>query len=148
MTQRVGEVVHARAGDEVFERLVEPLLGGINVGNVDYLSIASGARVLADAARRGGPFIEALREQRASVAPGPVFHGVKGGTQRVIDALHDELSNHIYMQMPAVSAPGIGADHWFARRKCRASHAMVPKPPSVSPRPSPTLRTNRHVPTT
>ena len=58
---------------------------------------------VADAARRGGPFVEALREQRASVAPRPVFHGVKGGTQRVIDALHDELSNHIYMQTPAVS---------------------------------------------
>ena len=99
----VGEVVRARAGDEVFERLVDPLLGGINAGNGDNLSIAAGARALADAARRGGSFIEALREQRASVAPGPVFHGVKGGTQRVIDALHDELSDHIYIHAPAVS---------------------------------------------
>ena len=99
----VGEVVRARAGDEVFERLVDPLLGGINAGNSDNLSISAGARVLADAARRGGSFIEALREQRASVAPGPVFRGVKGGTQRVIDALHDELRDHIYMQTPAVS---------------------------------------------
>ena len=99
----VGEVVRARAGDEVFERLVDPLLGGINAGNADNLSIAAGARALADAARRRGPFIGALREQRASVAPGPVFHGVKGGTQRVIDALHHELSDHICMQTPAVS---------------------------------------------
>ena len=99
----VGEVVRARAGDEVFERLVDPLLGGINAGNADNLSITAGARTLAEAARRGGSFIKALREQRASVAPGPVFHGVKGGTQRVIDALHGELSDHIYMQTPAVS---------------------------------------------
>ena len=99
----VGEVVRARAGDEVFERLVDPLLGGINAGNADNLSITAGARTLADAARRGGPFVEALREQRASAAPGPVFHGVKGGTQRVIDALHGELSDRIYIQAPAVS---------------------------------------------
>ncbi len=99
----VGDVVRARAGDEVFERLVDPLFGGINAGNADDLSIASGARALADAARRSGPFIEALRSQRASAAPGPVFHGVKGGTQRVIDALHDELSDRIYIHAPAVS---------------------------------------------
>ncbi len=99
----VGEVVRARAGDEVFERLVDPLLGGINAGNADNLSVTAGARSLAEAALRGGPFIEALREQRASAAPGPVFHGVKGGTQRVIDALHDELSDHIYIHAPAVS---------------------------------------------
>ncbi len=99
----VGDVVRGRAGDEVFERLVDPLLGGINAGNADNLSIASGARALADAARRGGPFIEALRSQRASAVPGPVFHGVKGGTQRVIDALHRELSDHIHIHAPAVS---------------------------------------------
>ena len=99
----VGEVVRARAGNEVFERLVDPLLGGINAGNADDLSIASGARALADAARSGGPFLEALRSQRASAAPGPVFNGVIGGTQRVIDALHDELSDYIYIHAPAVS---------------------------------------------
>ena len=87
----------------MFERLVDPLLGGINAGNADNLSIASGARALADAASRGGPFIEALRSQRASAEPGPVFHGVRGGTQRVIDALHDELSDRIYIHAPAVS---------------------------------------------
>ena len=99
----VGDVVRARAGDEVFERLVDPLLGGINAGNADDLSIASGARALADAARSGGPFVEALRSQRAAAVPGPVFNGVRGGTQRVIDALHDELSDHIYIHAPAVS---------------------------------------------
>ena len=31
----VGEVMRPRVGDEVFERLVDPLLGGINAGNAD-----------------------------------------------------------------------------------------------------------------
>ncbi len=107
----VGEVVRARAGDEVFERLVDPLLGGINAGNADNLSITAGARALADAARRGGPFIDALREHAASSSRGPVFHGVKGSSQRIIDALQAELSDHIRLHTPAVSLEHQG-DGW------------------------------------
>lgn len=129
----VGEVVRARAGNEVFERLVDPLLGGINAGNADDLSIASGARALADAARIGGPFIEALRSQRASAVPGPVFNGVKGGTQRVVDALHDELSDHICFHAPAVSLERHGhawrvtttSEHFDGDRVILATPAFV-----------------------
>ena len=99
----VGEVVRTRAGDEVFDRLVDPLLGGINAGNSDNLSIAAAARALADAARKGGPFIEALRNHAAAAAPGPVFHGVKGGSRRIIDALHHQLGDHMHTHTPAVS---------------------------------------------
>ena len=99
----VGAVVRARAGNEVFERLVDPLLGGINAGDADDLSIDSGARALADAARRGGPFLEALRDQRASAAPGPVFNGVRGGTQRIIDALERGLGDRVRLNTPAAS---------------------------------------------
>ncbi len=56
----VGEVLRPRVGDEVFERIVDPLLGGINAGCADELSIDTGAAVLAQAARRGGPFRAAL----------------------------------------------------------------------------------------
>ena len=107
----VGEVVRARAGDEVFERLVDPLLGGINAGNSDNLSIAAGAGALADAARRDGPFVPALRDHAASSVPGPVFHGVKGGSQRIIDALVAELGEHIETHTPAVSLERNG-DGW------------------------------------
>lgn len=107
----VGEVVRARAGDEVFERLVDPLLGGINAGNSDNLSIFAGAGSLAAAARKGGPFIPALRDHAASSTSGPVFHGVKGGSQRIIDALQAELSDHIRLHTPAVSLEHNG-DGW------------------------------------
>lgn len=99
----VGEVVRARAGDEVFERLVDPLLGGINAGNADNLSIAAGAKALAGAAHKGGPFIEALRSGRAETPAGPVFLGVKGGSKRIINALSDELFGHIHLNTPAVA---------------------------------------------
>ena len=49
----VGEVLRPRVGDAVFEALIDPLLGGINAGNADGLSINAGAAQLAEAARTG-----------------------------------------------------------------------------------------------
>ena len=92
----VGEVLRPRVGDEVFARLVDPLIGGINAGTADEMSIRSGAAALANAAAKGGPFGRALREHVATaVTDGPVFHGVRGGSQRIIDALTDELGDRV-----------------------------------------------------
>jgi len=92
----VGEVLRPRVGDEVFSRLIDPLIGGINAGTADEMSIRSGAAALANAAERGGPFGDALRHHVANVvAAGPVFHGVRGGSQRIIDALADELGDRV-----------------------------------------------------
>jgi len=93
----VGDVLRPRVGDEVFERLVDPLLGGINAGNADNMSIRAGAATLANAAAKGGPFVDALRAHAAAAAGGgPVFHGIEGGSQTIIDALTDELGDHIH----------------------------------------------------
>ena len=63
----VGEVLRPRVGDEVFERLVDPLLGGINAGSADQMSIEACAPPLYEAARRGGPLGAAL--QRVAARP-------------------------------------------------------------------------------
>jgi len=94
----VGAVLRPRVGDEVFTRLVDPLLGGINAGNADHLSIEAGAPQLAFAARAGGSLREALRVQVSAAqaaAAGPVFNGVTGGNRRIIDALHEELGDRV-----------------------------------------------------
>ena len=65
----VGEVLRPRVGDQVFERLVDPLLGGINAGSADGMSIEACAPLLYEAARRGGPLGPALREVAARPAP-------------------------------------------------------------------------------
>jgi protoporphyrinogen/coproporphyrinogen III oxidase len=36
-----GELLRRRLGDEIVDRLVDPLLGGINAGSVDYLSLGT-----------------------------------------------------------------------------------------------------------
>lgn len=108
----VGEVLRPRVGDEVFERVIDPLLGGINAGNADGLSIDAGAAQLAAAARSGGSLRAALRAQvegANGAASGPVFNGVVGGNRRIIDALVDELSGRVLLGQRAVSVERDGA---------------------------------------
>lgn len=94
----VGEVLRPRVGDEIFERLIDPLLGGINAGNADHLSIEAGAPQLFAAARAGGSLRAALRAQvdtAQAAAAGPVFNGVIGGNRRIIDTLVNQLGSRV-----------------------------------------------------
>jgi protoporphyrinogen/coproporphyrinogen III oxidase len=89
--QSVGALVRRHLGDEVFDKLVAPLLGGVNAGDADQLSLAAGAPQLAEVADAPS-LIDALR-QRAP-APGtaaPVFAGFPTGTGTLIAALVDAL---------------------------------------------------------
>ncbi len=94
----VGALVRSRLGDEVFERLVSPLLSGVNAGNADDLSLAAGAAQLAAAARRGPSLVTALREQQRAALEGgadasaPVFYGIPVGTQTLTDLLLSRLT--------------------------------------------------------
>jgi oxygen-dependent protoporphyrinogen oxidase len=96
--ESVGSLVRTRLGDEVFERLVSPLLSGVNAGDADQLSLAAGAAQLAGAARRRPSLIAGLREQqRAALAAGadpaaPVFYGVPVGSQTLTDLLLGRLA--------------------------------------------------------
>lgn len=100
----VGEVLRPRVGDEVFERLIDPLLGGINAGEADKLSIEVGAAQLAEAARVGGSLRDALRAQvnaALAAAAGPVFNGLQGGNHKLIDALGAALGDRVRLGTPA-----------------------------------------------
>src|SRR5260221_4058215 len=74
----VGRLVRAQLGDAVFERLVDPLLGGINAGDGDRLSLRAAAPQLAAAAERDRDLVAALRAQPPA-APGPGFYSPVGG---------------------------------------------------------------------
>jgi len=95
--QSVGRLIRSRLGDEVFERLVAPLLAGVNAGDADQLSLAAGAGQLASAARLHPSLIVSLRKQlEAARAAGadptaPVFNGLPGGTQLLTDTLHSRI---------------------------------------------------------
>ena len=96
----VGALCRARLGDEVTERLIDPLLGGINASDIDRLSLETGAPMLAAAIERGPSLIEGLQALRPSTGPTlgtagaqPVFYGLPGGIARIVDALVDALED-------------------------------------------------------
>ena len=69
-----------RFGDDVLERLVDPLLGGINAGDSDRLSLRAAAPQLAAAAERSGSLVEGLRH--APPPTDPTRPGVLGAARR------------------------------------------------------------------
>ncbi len=82
----VGDLVAARLGDELVDRLVEPLLGGVYAGHARRLSAAAAVPQLLAMARRGS-----LLEQAAAVptTSGPVFATLPGGMGRLPGVLVD-----------------------------------------------------------
>lgn len=93
--ESVGSLIRRRLGDEILERLVDPLLGGINAGDADRLSLAAGAPQIAAAVPRHRSLIEALRAQRAGAPPAgdaPVFYTLRGGLGRLVEALAASLA--------------------------------------------------------
>lgn len=89
----VGELVRARFGDQVVERLVDPLLGGIYAGSADHLSLATTMPGLAAAAAKEHTLVAAVRAATSASAahrPGPgapVFATVAGGVRRLVQAM-------------------------------------------------------------
>jgi oxygen-dependent protoporphyrinogen oxidase len=82
----VGALVRAQLGDAVFERLVDPLLGGINAGDGDRLSLRAAAPQIAAAAERNRDLVAGLRDAPPT-APGPVFYAPRDGMGALVDAL-------------------------------------------------------------
>ncbi|RYB95865.1 protoporphyrinogen oxidase [Nocardioides oleivorans] len=76
----VGDLVAARLGDEVVDRLVEPLLGGVYAGHARQISVAAAVPQLLAMARRGS-----VLEQAAAVptSAAPVFASLPGGMGRL-----------------------------------------------------------------
>lgn len=90
----IGSFIRHRLGDEVSERLVDPLVGGINAGDTDALSLAATVPQLDAAARSGAPsMIEACRAQRAAVADpdAAVFLSPRGGMGALVTAVADDV---------------------------------------------------------
>ena len=72
----VADLVAERLGDEVVQRLVEPLLGGVYAGHASRLSARATTPQLVALAREGS-LVEAAA--RLPTPDGPVFAGLRGG---------------------------------------------------------------------
>jgi len=85
----VGTLVRTRLGDEVADRLVEPLLGGVYAGRADALSLRATMPALATRLADGGSLVEAAAAATGggTRASGPIFTTVRGGLGRLPLAL-------------------------------------------------------------
>lgn len=89
----LGAVTRRRYGNEVTDRLVDPLLGGINAGDVDHLSIDTVAPQIAAAARRHRSLTTALKGVPAPpTSDDPVFLTLPTGLEGIVDALAREIT--------------------------------------------------------
>lgn len=117
----VAEVIGRRLGREVLDRLVEPLVGGINAGYATNLSLASTAPPLS-AAAEGRSLLLALRRQRRASSihgrpghgtpgdqarQGPLFLGLSGGLERLVERLGAGLRETGVTLRTGVSVSGI-----------------------------------------
>lgn len=82
----VGDLVAARYGDEVVDRLVEPLLGGVYAGQARRISARAAVPQLADLLTRAEVVVPA-----APPGAPPVFAAVGGGMWRLPAALEADL---------------------------------------------------------
>jgi oxygen-dependent protoporphyrinogen oxidase len=87
----VADIVGERLGRPVVERLVDPLIGGINAGGVDELSAAATFPALIAASHQPGSLMRALRRLPPPDVEGPVFWSLRHGTASLVDRLVDRL---------------------------------------------------------
>jgi oxygen-dependent protoporphyrinogen oxidase len=93
----VGMLLRERAGDELVDRLVDPLLGGVYAGRADALGLRATLPAVATALDRGAGSL--LAAASAALVPGqpsgrlppggpsPVFGTLRGGLSVLVDAL-------------------------------------------------------------
>ena len=99
----VGALVRERYGDEVADRLVDPMLGGVYAGRADRLSLEATMPALAQAARVEHTLVEAVRVAQAARVrvPGrPIFAAIDGGMSRLVSAAATAGGAQISLGLP------------------------------------------------
>jgi oxygen-dependent protoporphyrinogen oxidase len=103
----VGSLLRERLGDEVVDRLVEPLLGGVYAGRSDELSLTATMPQLASHLPTAGSVLAAAGAARDAGlrsrgdADGPVFATVVGGIGSLPDALVLAARADVRLRTPA-----------------------------------------------
>ena len=126
--QSVGELVRRRLGDEVADRLVDPLIGGINASSIDDLSVRAAVPQLAEAASRGPSLVRELRRLAASSTAepdAPVFYSLPDGVGRLTDELADRLGERLRLSSPVADIGELDADQVIVTLPADAACALV-----------------------
>jgi oxygen-dependent protoporphyrinogen oxidase len=113
----LGGLVRQRFGDEVAERLVDPLVGGINAGDADHLSLATAVPQLATAAASHRSLLLGLRSQPAPPRDpaNPVFVTPRDGLGALVAAVAERsLATGVEIRTgaPVEVLEPLGARRW------------------------------------
>ncbi|WP_426320644.1 protoporphyrinogen/coproporphyrinogen oxidase [Microbacterium sp. E-13] len=90
----LGALVRDRFGDDVLDRLVAPVVHGVHSQHPDELPIARAHPALADAVVSAGSLSGAVARLRAAAPPGAAVAGIRGGVNRLVPGLADDLERH------------------------------------------------------
>lgn len=126
--QSVGELVRRRLGDEVADRVVDPLIGGINASSIDDLSVQAAVPRLAEAASRGPSLVQELRRLAASSTAdpnAPAFYTLADGLGRLTDELSDRLGHHLRLSSPVDELSELDADQVIVTLPAAEAGALV-----------------------
>ena len=92
----IADLVAPRLGSQVFDRLVEPLLGGVHAGRATELSARSTVPEIAALAAKNRSLYLGLLRLRRHAKPksgGPVLVTLAGGLGRLVEALTERLTD-------------------------------------------------------
>jgi oxygen-dependent protoporphyrinogen oxidase len=152
----VGAIVGDRLGRPIVERLVDPLVGGINAGRVDDLSAALTFPQLLAASQQSGSLMRRLAQPPTAAGgvspagPGPLFWSLSGSTASLADSLAEALSRRGVTIHTSVSVRSVdphpdsrsGAPQWqLALRGTDDSEQESADPPHDPP----SLRADRDI---
>lgn len=108
----IADLVTPRLGSQVFNRLVEPLLGGVHAGRAAELSAHSTVPDIERLARNNRSLYLGLRKMRRHAPPAtgaPVLVTLNGGLGRLVEALVARLAgDDLRLDTPACSVARVG----------------------------------------
>jgi len=130
MPATLGALVRERLGDDMLDRLVAPVVHGVHSQHPDELPVARAHPGLADAVVSAGSLTGAVARLRAAAPPGAAVAGIRGGVNRLVPALADDITRlgggirlgtriDDISALPGtviIAAPGLGAPPAAGRR--------------------------------
>ena len=96
--ETVGSLIRRRLGDEVMDRLVGPLLGGINAGDADNLCLESGVPQLFNASQGDSSLVRSVQDflkNQTRDPTSPVFLTHPDGLETVVKRLEQAIDSDI-----------------------------------------------------
>ena len=109
----VGQVIRSCVGSEVLERIVDPLLGGINAGVADEMSCTTMAPQLLEAARHPDGMLCRLKNlAKDADSSVPIFSSHPEGMERLVNALAHALKNSLKIGNSVLNISRLG-EKWL-----------------------------------